>query len=460
VKEEIENISDTRLNVVCVFDTCEITAESESVINKFCKEANVPGFRKGKVPKNIILSKFSDAIEKQLNSNIINRALDTLNSKTEWNIVAIVDIKRADVDGGMTCTLTLDVIPEFTLSDYKNLSVDPINVVVEEQEIQNEVRNALRRYAKYDVVERESKVGDFVKLNYTGHFDDGSMVVDTQGIPAIYRTQSNTWEEVGNAVNPGIRAIIDGIIGVKAGEKKTVSQQFETNFEVTELAGKIVNYDLEIVEIRELVLPELTEDMLQTLGVKSQDELYEKSKSLLTNYKTSQARFNQREELVTKLIESMDVKIPESAIDQEASNLMNEFADRKVRSGAKLEDIERLSHEIFNSFRPIATKRVKIGAILDKIAKDEKIELLRNDIENMLWQDVYTKKVDVNKYIIELRKDNNKTIDLRRRALRGKTLDHLMHMLCKDLCEENTTDGERNDEKSTEILEEVSSSEQ
>ncbi|MDR2779035.1 MAG: trigger factor [Puniceicoccales bacterium] len=460
MKEEIENISDTRLNVVCVFDTCEITAESESVINKFCKEANVPGFRKGKVPKNIILSKFSDAIEKQLNSNIINRALDTLNSKTEWNIVAIVDIKRADVDGGMTCTLTLDVIPEFTLSDYKNLSVDPINVVVEEQEIQNEVRNALRRYAKYDVVERESKVGDFVKLNYTGHFDDGSMVVDTQGIPAIYRTQSNTWEEVGNAVNPGIRAIIDGIIGVKAGEKKTVSQQFETNFEVTELAGKIVNYDLEIVEIRELVLPELTEDMLQTLGVKSQDELYEKSKSLLTNYKTSQARFNQREELVTKLIESMDVKIPESAIDQEASNLMNEFADRKVRSGAKLEDIERLSHEIFNSFRPIATKRVKIGAILDKIAKDEKIELLRNDIENMLWQDVYTKKVDVNKYIIELRKDNNKTIDLRRRALRGKTLDHLMHMLCKDLCEENTTDGERNDEKSTEILEEVSSSEQ
>ncbi|MDR2603601.1 MAG: trigger factor [Puniceicoccales bacterium] len=384
VKEEIENVSDTRLNIVHTFDADEIAAEKKSIIDKLCKEANVPGFRKGKIPSNIILSKFSDGIKKQLDSNIINKTLDALNYKTEWSIITIVDLKREDADGGMVCTLTLDVIPEFKLSDYKNLSIDPINVVVEEHEIQNEIRNTLRRYAKYEVVKRKSKIGDFVKLNYTGKFDDGSMVADTKSIPGIYGTQTNTWEEAGNTTTPGIGAIVDGIVGVKAGEKKTVSQQFEPDFEVVELAGKTISYDLEIVEVRELVLPELTDDMLQTLGVKSQDELYEKSKLLLTNYKTSQARFNQREELVTKLIESVDIKIPESAINQEAANLMNEYADRKVRSGTKPQDIARNSQEIFDSFKPAAIQRVKIGAILDKIAKDEKIEPLQGDIENMI----------------------------------------------------------------------------
>ncbi|MDR2432259.1 MAG: trigger factor [Puniceicoccales bacterium] len=442
MKEKIENISDTRLNVVCTFDADEITTERKSIVDKLCKEANVPGFRKGKIPSNVILSKFSDGIKKQLDSNIINKTLNALNSKTEWSVVTIVDLRREDIDGGMVCTLTLDIIPEFELSDYKSLSIDPINVVVDEHEIQNEVRNTLRRYAKYEVVSRKSKIGDFVKLNYTGKFDDGSVVADTKSIPSIYGTQTNTWEEVGNITTPGIGAIVDGIVGIKAGEKKTVSQQFETDFEVVELAGKTVSYDLEIIEVRELVLPELTDDMLQTLGVKSQEELYEKSKLLLTNYKTSQARFNQREELVTKLIESIDVKIPESAINQEATNLMNEFADRKVRSGVNPQDIAKNSQEIFNSFKPAATQRVKIGAILDKIAKDEKIEPLQGDIENMIWQDVYTRGLDVNKYIVELRRNNDKIIDLRRRTMRGKTLDHLMYMLCKDLKQENNTDRE------------------
>ncbi|MDR1890986.1 MAG: trigger factor [Puniceicoccales bacterium] len=456
MKEEIENISDTRLNVVCTFDASEIAAESESIVSKFCKEANIPGFRKGKVPRNIILSKFSDGIKKQLDSDIINKVLDTLNSKTEWNIVSIVDVKHENVDGGMICTVTLDIIPEFEMSDYKSLSIDPINVVVEEQEVQNEVRNTLRRYAKYEIVERKSKAGDFVKLNYTGKFDDGSLVADTKSIPAIYGTQTNTWEEAGNTAMPGVRAIIDGIVGVKAGGKKTVSQQFETNFEVVELAGKTIVYDLEIIEVRECVLPELTEDMLRTLEVKSREELYEKSKQLLTNYKTSQARFNQREELVTKLIESVDVKIPESALDGEATNLMDEFVDRKIRSGANLDDISKRSQEIFDGLKPIAMQRVKIKAILDKIAKDEKIEPLQNDIEKMILQDVYTAGLDINKYIAELRRDNNKIIDLRRRTLRGKTLDHLMYMLCKDLRQENVTNGE----KPTEIPEATPSAEE
>jgi FKBP-type peptidyl-prolyl cis-trans isomerase (trigger factor) len=129
---------------------------------------------------------------------------------------------------------------------------------------------------------------------------------------------------------------------------------------------------LEIIEVGELVLPELTDDMLQTLGVKSKEELYEKSQLLLINYTTSHARFNQREELVARLMTSIDVKIPESAINQEVTNLMNELADRKIRSGVNLQDGAKNSHEIFNSFKSAATQRVKMDAILEKLPNMKK----------------------------------------------------------------------------------------
>jgi FKBP-type peptidyl-prolyl cis-trans isomerase (trigger factor) len=98
--------------------------------------------------------------------------------------------------------------------------------------------------------------------------------------------------------------------------------------------------------------------------------------------------------------------------------------------------------EIFNSFKPAATHRVKTDAILNKIIKDENIEPLEGDIENMIWQGVYTIGLDMNKYILELRRNNDTIIDLRRRSIRGKALDHLRYVLCKDLKQENDTDRE------------------
>jgi protein associated with RNAse G/E len=76
---------------------------------------------------------------------------------------------------------------------------------------------------------------------------------------------------------------------------------------------------------------------------------------------------------------------------------------------------------------------VKIDAIFDKITKDKTIKALQWDIEIMIWQDMHTRGFDVNKYLVELRRNNDKIIDLRRRNMRRKTLDHLMYMLCKDL---------------------------
>jgi trigger factor len=434
VEEKLVTIGDTRVDFTCAFTREEVDAERESIIGKFCAEANISGFRKGKVPRNVVLMRFSDAIGKQLNSTIENKSVERMNLKCDKFVSASVigtDVKATD--GGMECRLQLEVIPDFALPDYWNISVAKFDTAASGGEIDREVRRFLKQYAKYSPVDRAAKEGDFVKLNYSGKFSNGSAVADGAGIPAIYGTRTNTWEEAGEHGDASVRAIVDGLIGVKAGDKKVVEEKFDRKFPVATLAGKTVKYELEIFEVRECELPELSPDMLRAFSVKSEAELREKMRTSLEGAKNARAQMSQRSELLDKLCAMCEVKIPESFVTGEASKLAEDFINQQVRNGAKVDDMRDRSQQILDECLPVAAQRAKIGAILEKIAKVEKIEIAVEDIENTLWQDIRSQRLDSNKYIGELKRDSGKVVDLRRRALHGKVLDRLMEGILRNL---------------------------
>ncbi|MDR2737846.1 MAG: trigger factor [Puniceicoccales bacterium] len=432
VKESIVNIGDTRVSAVYTFDSSEIEAERESVIAEFCSGANIAGFRKGKVPRNVILMKFADSIKKQLESNVTNKAIDALSSwHPEWVIISLESANCEDTGGEMVCSLVANIVPEFEMPDYGSISITPINVSVSEEEIGKEVRNLLKQHAEYRAVNCDAKVGDFVKLDYVGKFEDGSEVTADRTIPLIYGSHS-TWEEAGNA-NAPIEAVANGVIGMKAGDKKSVSQKFADDINVPGIAGKIINYDLEVLEVRECVMPELTEDLLEKLSVKTEDGICSKVRNSISERKISQARIDQRTELVTKLCEMSNVKVPDVAINGELLRLIGDFGGVSAHR-------ESLSREDLNSIRTVAEKRIRLGIVLDKIAANEHVELVSGDVENMIWKDVHANRINPNQYVNELRKDRNRIVDVRRRALHGKTLDHLMYKLCKDFAMEIQAD--------------------
>jgi trigger factor len=427
VREEIVNVNDTRLNFVCTFDAGEIEEIRGAAIKKFCKEASVSGFRKGKVPESVVLTKFSGAIDNQVRSDIIDHAIETLTKKQSgWEIFALVGVDHGSVGEETTCTLTVDVIPEFSLPDYKNISITPINVAVEEHEVVDEMKNLLRRQAKYLVVDRDAQKGDFVRLNYVGKFDDGNDVASNEKIPMIYGTCSNTWEEAGAVDVPGVRAVVDGVIGMGAGDKKIVFQTFEDGFEVPELAGKTVNYSLEVIEVRECVMPELNDDLLQSFSVKTEDELRERVRASILSSKTSKAKFAKREELLDFLCEASDVKVPDSVIAREASNLVDMMMANRA-GGLSADKIMEYRRILMDNATATAVKLAKISVILAKIAKCEKLEIAAGDIENIIWQDIHARQIDANRYVSELKKDSKKVTDVRRRALQEKTIEYLLN---------------------------------
>jgi trigger factor len=427
VKKEIITVNNTRSSILFHFSQGEISTQRDVVIGEFCATVSLPGFRKGKVPKNIILSKFSSAIDSRTKSALLDKALDDLQqSAEELNLLAIVDYSTENVEDEFTCKLTFDLRPNIELPDYKSVTLSSFSEEVSAEEVETEFEHIKRYNSKYNAVDREAKAGDYVRVNYEGILEDGMAVADAVPNHKIYGKQINTWEEAGNGNVQGVQAVIQGVIGHKVGDKCEAEEAFPDDFSVVELAGKKATYAFEILEVRERIDPELNESFLEQYGVDSVDTLKTRIAKHLANRKRTQGLVKQRDEVVHFLADFAKFELPESVIQKEVNSLVQAFVDSQVRNGAPAKSFEGHADEISQDLFPIAEIRAKAGLMLDKIAEVEKIEISNGDIEAMILQDVALKRIEIDQYVREIKGDRNKLMDLRARTRRGKALDFLV----------------------------------
>jgi trigger factor len=427
VKKETVAVNNTRSSILFHFSQDEVSSKREAVISELCATVNLSGFRKGKVPKNIILSKFSDNIDSHTKSALIDKAFEEIQqSAEELNLLTIVDYSTEDMGVGFTCKLTFDIRPNVELPNYKSIALSPFPEEISAEEIDAEFERVKGYYAEYKPVEREAMAGDYVKLNYEGILEDGVAIADIAPNNKIYGKQTATWEEAGNESAKGVQAVIQGVIGHKAGDKREVKESFPEDFSVAELAGKRATYTFEVLEVRERIDPEFDKKFLGQYGLDSIDALRTLMGKYLSKNKRSQGLIKQRDEVVHFLANSAKFELPESVIHKEVHGLVQAFVDSQVRSGIPAKNFENRTDEISQNLLPIAETRAKAGLMLDKIAEVEKIEIDNKDIEAMILQDTALKRVDIEQYVREIKNDRSKLVDLRTRTRRGKALDFLV----------------------------------
>ncbi len=447
MKREIETINSTRSFVLYEFNTEEVALEKEKVLNEYCSEVNLPGFRKGKAPKNIVLSKFSSSIESRTKSVLLNRAFEEADkTKQELNLLTVVDFEIESKNEGIVCKLIYDVNPDIKLPDYKNITLSPFSDDVTGEEIESEFLKLKKRHSTYNIVDREIVAGDYVKVSYNGCLEDGSEISTIVPNHTIWGKQVGTWEEAGNKDVSGVQSIIQGIIGHKKGDTGKVEEIFPEDFNIPVLAGKKAVYTFEVLEVRERVDPEINEEFLKQYEVNNVDELKGNLKTYLSRNKRTQGLVKQRDEIVNFLSSSAAFEVPESVLKREIKILVQMFIDSQVRNGAPIKDLESHIDELSEGLNPMAIQRGKAGLMLDKIAEEEKIEIENKDIEAMIWQDAMFKRININNYVNDLKKDRNLLNDLRMRALRGKVLDFILKINSKEISDEKI-DSEKDQSK-------------
>ena len=383
---KIENISDTRKKITVAFSAEEVAKISEEVLENFVKNAKLSGFRPGKAPKNMVAKLYAKSIADETERALTTKAVESMNSAKDIDLYAVVDIKKNDKDGATELEFTADVYPDAKLPESLATEVELDSEEVSEAEIDNAVEYRRSQRAKYDEVERPIQKGDFVRLSYKGTYDGKALSEIIPDMP-IFCDQKSTWEEAGNVEAPGVQGIVQGILGMNKGEKKTLSHEFPAEFPAKDLAGKKAEYEVEIFEIRQKNLPELDEEFLKSFEADSVESFRNKIKEGIASEKKSGNEILKRQLAVEQLMGKTQLSVPESLVEEEKNSILEDMMVRLMSSGASRDDIEKHKDELFENAGKEAEGRAKMRVFLHLVAKANDLKVTNEDMSRMLWQE-------------------------------------------------------------------------
>ena len=346
---EIKDAGTARKIALVTFDSDEVKTKETQTCNEIAKVANIPGFRKGKAPHPIIRKKFAKELKGELSRKVSTDAYEALLGRDDLKIYSVVKVDSGDfaTDSPLTVEVTVDIEPEFEIPKYEEfeLSIHPTDV--SKDDVEKEINTLLDQRASYEEVDRPVSEGDYVKCSYEGKID-GEGVADLLPDKPMYGKQTNTWEEAGNVTGLGVQAIAEGIVGMSKGESKEVKADFDKDFELTPLAGKSVNYTLEVHEVREKKSATLDEDFLKSLKVEDEKTLRERLEKDLIARKERENLNTKRQQVTQKILELPEFDLPQQAVDEESKIIFQGNIQRALQQGTKQEEIESKREELWN----------------------------------------------------------------------------------------------------------------
>jgi trigger factor len=437
VNLEIKEAGDARKIVNVSFDVDEMSEKGNQVCKELSRIANIPGFRKGKAPEQVIRKKYATEIIQELNRKVSTAAYEAVLENKDIKVYSILKVDAGDVQLGIPATVevTVDIEPDFELPKYEEFELTTHPTEVKDEEVDKELDSLRDQRASFEEVERAIVEGDYVKCSYEGMLD-GSPVAELLPDKPMYGKQTNTWEEAGQAKGLGVDAIAQAVIGMKKEDKKEVDADFAKDFEVAPLAGKKVIYSLEIHEVREKKAPAADdEEFLKSLKVENLDDLKKKIKDDLLSRKERENIDGKRSQVTQKFLEIPDFPLPQQAVEDESKSIFQSNIQRAVQQGAKQEDMESKRDELWNEAQVQGKARVKITITLSRIAELEKIEVSNEDLAQAATREAMMMRADPQVYVQELAKDQARISRLRQDVLHDKTLELVASKSKEKVCE-------------------------
>lgn len=358
----------------------EVNAGLDKAFKKVVKQVNVPGFRKGKMPRQMFEQRFgAEALYQDALDFILPDAYASAVEEAGINPVdrPEIDIEQMEKGKELIFTAKVTVEPEVELGDYKGLEVEKEDTEVTEEDLNKAIEADLARKAEL-VVKEEGEVaeGDVVNLDFDGYVNDEAF---EGGKAEGYDLEIGSGQFI-----PGFE---EQLIGTKVGDEKDVNVTFPEEYHAEELAGKEAVFKVKINEVKSKEVPELDDEMAKELdeSVDSVDAYKEKYKKDLQEQKTLQAENNMKESLIAQAVENAKVDIPEAMINTELDRMMQEFEQRIAQQGLNLDLYYQFSgqteEQLKESMKADAEARVKTNLTLAAIAKAENIEVSDADVD-------------------------------------------------------------------------------
>ena len=374
--EEVEkNLSKLTFEV----SAADFEAAIDKVYNKNKNKFNVPGFRKGKAPKAVIIKYYTKAVfyDDALNA-VLPQAYEEALKESGLDVVARPEFDVEEIKEGEPVVFTALVTtkPEVELGEYKGIKVPKIDYTVTDEDVDKDIESVRQRNARMvSVDDRAVENGDIAVIDFEGFVDD---VAFEGGKGENYELEIGS-----NTFIPGFE---EQLIGAKIDDLVDVNVTFPEEYHAEELKGKPAVFKVKVNEIKVRELPELDDDFASE--VSEFDTLAEYKADVRTKLEEKakeKAEAETQNAVIEKAVENAKMDIPQAMIDAQVDNLINDFAQRMSYQGMSMDMYMQYTGQTIDSmkeaYREQAEKQVSASLVIEAIAKAEGVEVSPEEVE-------------------------------------------------------------------------------
>lgn len=405
VNVTVETIAPCKKQLRVEIDAPVVDSMFESTTKEFRKGANLPGFRPGKAPKDMIVRKYDKDIQEEVKRKLVSAHYSKALKENKLDVIGYPDIEDLQFERGKAFQFlaTVETAPDFELPEYKGLPVKLEARNTTDDDVTKAIDMLRGQRPDFKTVERGATAADILVVNYTGTCD-GKPLTDIAPTAKGLTEQKNYWVEM----EPGkfIPGFSEQLIDTKAGDKRTVNVEFPADFVTPQLVGLKGVYEVEVVEVKERVLPAVDDEFAKSFGAEDLTNLKEGVRRDLENELKYSKDKEIRNQLIRSLLDKVQFELPESSVAQETRNVVYDIVNENQKRGVSRDEIEKQKNDIYSAAAQGARERVKVSFLLRKIGEKEKITVSQDDVAKRVQAMATMYKIPPEKFVKDLQKRN------------------------------------------------------
>lgn len=384
-----------------------VAEERAELLKYYAKGVAIPGFRKGKAPKELVEKKFAKEMTADLKDRMVPKYYHEALEAEKVKVVTIIDVSEPElVDGQpLAFDVTMDVPPEFKLPKYQGIAIKAEKVDVTDKQVEETVESILRQHATFEDIEgRPAKEKDMVQVSYESTIDGEQLEVKVPEARGMGQGNGYWITCDDEAFLPGMGK---KLIGTSIGDKKDITVDFPAEFIVKELSGLKAEFKVEVTGLRESKLPEFNEEFLKQLHVESEEELRTNIRQHLTDAAENKEKRRQEDTVCEFLLKKTKLDVPETAVQNQTRNLMYDMARQRMMQGMSQEQVSAQSEDMMEEAKVKADEQVKLRYIMMDIATAENLTISDEEIDEEITKMAIQQQRDAADFRKELEKEGH-----------------------------------------------------
>ena len=409
-----------------VIPAADMEARMNERLSEVKDRVRINGFRPGKVPPAHVKKMYGKSIMAELVNEIIQKQPTEIlsgrgeKSATQPEIAMTEDEKEADkilnAQADFEFTLSYEVIPAIELKDVSGIKVVREVVEIPESEVNEQIERIAESTRSYEEKKGKAANGDRVTMDYEGKVD---------GVPFEGGKDSNAELVLGSGrFIPGFE---EQLVGLKAGDDKTITVNFPADYPAPNLAGKEATFDVSVKAIASPDKLEINDELASKLGLESEAKLREIVRSQIESQFGNVTRQKLKRQILDQMDELYAFDVPQGLVDAEFGQIWNQINADLAQSGKTFEDEDTTEEKARDEYRTLAERRVKLGLVLSEIGEKAGVEVSEDEMNKALYAQISQFPGQEKEIIEYFRKTPGAIAGLRAPIFEEKVVDHLLN---------------------------------